>query len=66
MTTNYEDAAKAFGEIVYSHEDYEVRAITKANGLHVFVFRRTVDGTMLPHGFFQGHNHLFFPKREVK
>jgi len=66
MTTKYEEAAKRFGAVCYSHEDYEVRAITKDDGLHVFVFRRVKGIVQLPHGFFMGHNHLFFPKREIR
>jgi hypothetical protein len=64
--TEFERAAEMFGQPCFLHEDYEVRAITKDDGLHLFVFR-VVDGvTQLPLGFIGGHNHLFFPKREVK
>ena len=64
--TRYEEAAKMFGDICFSVDDYEVRAIEKDDGMHVFVFRR-VDGiTQLPLAFIMGHNVLFFPKREIK
>lgn len=64
--TNYEQAAAMFGEPCYITDDYEVRAIEKDDGMHVFVFRVLDGKTQLPLGFFGGHNHLFFPKREVK
>lgn len=66
MSTNYEQAAKMFGEACFITDDYEVRAIQRDDGMHVFVFRVQEGVTQLPHGFFGGHNHLFFPKREVK
>lgn len=65
MTTKYEEAAKMFGEVCFSTDDYEVRARADEEGMHVFVFRRVNGVTQLPLGFMMGHNILFFPKREV-
>ena len=53
-----EDILKTFGKLVYESEKYEVHAIEKENGLHVYSFRKNKDGTELPHGFILGGNSM--------
>jgi hypothetical protein len=56
---NQEQADEAFGKVIYTSDNYEVRAKEKADGLHVYSLRRDAEGTRIPYGFVLGSNSLW-------
>lgn len=61
---NVKQADDIFGPVCFKTEGYELRAVERSDGLHVFAFRIREGKTLLPLGFMQGYNSLHFSIKE--
>lgn len=59
-----EQADEQLGKVVYESDDYQLRAIEKEDGLHVYSLGKNKDGTYLPLGFILGSNSMWHERRK--
>ena len=58
-----ERAAAVFGSIVFTTDEFELRALVDKDGLHAYAFRKNAAGvTLFPLGFMRGSNSLLLER----